>query len=254
MFDSICRDYGLDPTARLKSLSASIAVHAAVFGLMGVTPLLLIEGSPMEEPLVMLFNPVEMPAPVIQTAAGSFEKPAAGGAVTSSPAGKVAIPPDAWVEPGRIPVTIPPPSDDYFAAIGVLDWPGGPPAGPSEENTGGRIVRDWIGQESGPPPLPSPPELKKPIRVGSLAPSKLIHRVDPPYPILAKKMRIEGTVCLEAVIDEEGNVTDVTVMSGHATLSDAAVKAVRQWKYTPTVQNGEPVPILAIIRVVFKLR
>jgi protein TonB len=78
-------------------------------------------------------------------------------------------------------------------------------------------------------------------------------RVPPVYPKLALQSRVGGIVDLEAVIDEEGNVTDVQVIKGHMLLQKAAMDAVRQWKYTPTVQNGEPIKVIAKIQVIFKI-
>jgi periplasmic protein TonB len=63
---------------------------------------------------------------------------------------------------------------------------------------------------------------------------------------------VQETVILSIVVDEDGNVTDVKVLKGHPLLNDEAVKAVKQWKYTPTVLNGEPVPITGTVNVVFK--
>jgi protein TonB len=77
--------------------------------------------------------------------------------------------------------------------------------------------------------------------------------VNPVYPVIAVKARIMGTVILEAVLDEEGGISTVKVLSGHPFLADAAVQAVKQWKYSPTILNGEPVPVIATITVVFRL-
>ena len=62
----------------------------------------------------------------------------------------------------------------------------------------------------------------------------LIHRVEPPYPAIARSARIQGSVMLKAVIDREGSIQDLELVSGHPMLVPAAIGAVRQWRYRPT--------------------
>lgn len=249
MFDSICREGSLNPATGFMSLFASIVVHAFVVGLLLVVPLVFIKGLP-QEPFVYLLSP---PMPVIKIPSlspPSTDRPAgrlSGGAAVF----QTSIPLEGMRSLSKIPRGIPVPRDEMPLNIGI---PGG--YGDSLP-FGGTAVDAGIAWPSGifkPPPLPEPPRKPAPVRVGSLEPSKLIRKVDPVYPVLARRARISGTVILEAVIDEEGNVLNVTVLSGHQTLCDAAADAVKQWKYTPTIQNGEPVSILAVISVVFKLR
>ena len=75
----------------------------------------------------------------------------------------------------------------------------------------------------------------------------------PVYPPLARQARISGTVRLEAVIAFNGAVQSLRVASGHPLLAQAALDAVRQWVYQPTLLNGEPVEVLTQIDVNFKL-
>lgn len=83
--------------------------------------------------------------------------------------------------------------------------------------------------------------------------SKLINRVEPKYPELAKRARIQGIVLLQVTVDEFGNVAEVKVIRGHPLLNDGAVGAVSQWKYSPTLLNGEPVQVIATVTVNFIL-
>ena len=83
---------------------------------------------------------------------------------------------------------------------------------------------------------------------------ELLHRVNPEYPELARRARMEGFVILQAVIDKQGNVTDVEVLRGLGLgLDVAAMDAVKQWKYTPTTYNGRPVEVILTVNVVFQL-
>lgn len=82
---------------------------------------------------------------------------------------------------------------------------------------------------------------------------KLAHRVDPGYPEEALSQHIEGAVQLRATISAEGQVDSVSVVSGDSTLASAAADAVRQWRYAPTLLNGNPVPIEQAITVTFSI-
>jgi len=105
--------------------------------------------------------------------------------------------------------------------------------------------------ELAPPP---PPASREPIRLhaGMQAPRKIVN-VPPHYPPHAQSARVEGTVVLDAVIDPTGRVTDVRVTHSVNLLDQAAVEAVRQWRFTPTLLNGEPVSILLTVTVRFTL-
>jgi TonB family protein len=93
------------------------------------------------------------------------------------------------------------------------------------------------------------------IRIsGDVQESKLIRRMEPIYPELALKARVQGKVVLGITVDEEGSVTDVNMVTGHPLLNQAAIDAVRQWKYSPTFLNGAPVPVIATVSVVFRLK
>jgi TonB family protein len=105
-------------------------------------------------------------------------------------------------------------------------------------------------------PPPPPPKLSKeePIRVEPTAQElKLIRRVEPVYTELARRARIQGKVVLVVTVNEEGNVSDARVISGHPLLGETALIAVRQWKYSPTSFDGEPVPVITTVTVTFDL-
>lgn len=81
----------------------------------------------------------------------------------------------------------------------------------------------------------------------------LIYRVQPQYPPLARQARIQGSVVLQAVISREGAIEKLQVLSGHPMLVQAAVEAVRHWRYRPYVLNGEPVEVETEVTVNFVL-
>ena len=92
------------------------------------------------------------------------------------------------------------------------------------------------------------------IRVsGSIQAARLIHRVDPVYPALARQVRISGTVELAGVIGVDGHIRELRVTSGHPLLVGAALEAVRQWVYQPTLLGGHPVEVITTISVIFRL-
>lgn len=114
-------------------------------------------------------------------------------------------------------------------------------------------VSDRTAQYSRMPALPSSADDAR-VRVnGELQESRLISKVNPEYPALARQARIQGVVRLEAAISKEGAVDKVQVISGHPLLLQPAIDAVRQWRYQPTLLNGEPVAVLTRIDVNFVL-
>jgi protein TonB len=81
----------------------------------------------------------------------------------------------------------------------------------------------------------------------------LISRVDPIYPPLAKQTHLQGSVVIDAIIDEHGQIMEVKVISGPPLLIQAAMDAVRKWRYEPTYLNEEPVPVQLNVTVTFRL-
>jgi len=93
-----------------------------------------------------------------------------------------------------------------------------------------------------------------PVRIGGdIQPPRRLVNVPPTYPPEAIKARITGVVTIEAVISTQGDVSDARVVSGVPGLDDAALEAVRQWRFTPTLLNGEAVPVIMTVTVAFNL-
>jgi periplasmic protein TonB len=99
-------------------------------------------------------------------------------------------------------------------------------------------------------PAPAPKRMRIPAR---MAEANLVYDVAPKYPPEAGRERIEGIVVLMAVIGKDGTVRDVRVESGLPLLAQAAIEAVKQWRYRPYFLNGEPVEIDSLITINFNL-
>jgi periplasmic protein TonB len=161
---------------------------------------------------------------------------------------------DLMKAPTVIPKTIqqvkdqpePPPQPSVGVVGGV---PGGMPGG-----TPGGVLGSILTSSALAPPPPPKAAAPKRIRVSAgVEAAQIITKTQPEYPALAKMARIQGTVKLEALISKEGTIQDLKVMSGHPLLVNAAVQAVQQWRYRPTLLSGEPVEVQTEIDVIFTL-
>jgi protein TonB len=83
--------------------------------------------------------------------------------------------------------------------------------------------------------------------------ASIINQTRPLYPPLARQARIQGNVVLHAIIDKEGKVAQLEVISGHPLLVQSALDAVKQWRYKPTTLNGDPVEVDTTITVTFTM-
>lgn len=138
------------------------------------------------------------------------------------------------------------PEEALMAAPGGV--PGGIPGGLAGGIPGGMM--SGIAAPSAPAMVSEGP--KKPVRVGGdVKPPRLISGPSPVYPLLAKQSRIAGVVVIEAIIDEHGNVVELRAISGHPLLIPAAMKAVSQRKYEPTVLDGSATPVDLRVEVTF---
>jgi protein TonB len=105
-----------------------------------------------------------------------------------------------------------------------------------------------------PPPPPPPQTEQKPVRPGAgIRPPVKVHDVAPIYSPAALAARIQGTVIIEATIAVDGRVQSARVLRSPPLLDEAALTAVRQWVYTPTLLNGVPVPVIMTVTVMFQL-
>src|SRR6185503_6267751 len=127
---------------------------------------------------------------------------------------------------------------------------GGVVGGISGGSTGG-VLGGVLSAANTPPPKVAPPQK---IRVSSgVAAGNLINQVKPIYPPIAKQAHISGTVLLSATISKNGTIENLKVISGHPMLTQAALEAVRQWRYKPYMLSGEPTEVETQITVNFNL-
>ncbi len=138
-----------------------------------------------------------------------------------------------------------------------------PPIGAPPDIPGGNSTSDSYADmplDTIPVKPPSPPEpmVAKPIppkriHVGTMEESRLIYKVQPAYPHIAQQIRLQGVVEFTAVISKSGSIENLQLVHGHPMLVAAARDAILQWRYKPTLLNGEPVEVITNIIVNFAL-
>jgi periplasmic protein TonB len=218
---------------RLCTIVASITAHVAVLVLLVIVPLVAVGALPSPHAAIEFtrVSAAELP---------EVPPPPRGGERTPAVAPRAAAPTEA---PDRIQPEMERPAPptpgipiDGPAGIGPAGFPGGEP----------------LLNLPGPPPPPKP---REPVRPGGdiRVPQKIRH-VAPVYPPIALSSRVEGTVILEAVLGENGRIRDLRVLRSIALLDRAAMDAVRQWQFTPTLLNGVPVPVVMTVTVTFQLK
>jgi periplasmic protein TonB len=94
---------------------------------------------------------------------------------------------------------------------------------------------------------------REPIRISSLSEGALLRRVQPIYPPPARNARIQGPVVMVALIDTDGRIVNLRLVSGNPLLVEAAMNAVKQWRYRPYILNSQPIEVETQITVVFSL-
>jgi protein TonB len=111
------------------------------------------------------------------------------------------------------------------------------------------------GLEAAPPPPPPPPPPAAPVRVGgNIKPPTKTRDVKPTYPAIAQSARVQGVVIIEATIGPNGSVQEAKVLRSIPLLDAAALEAVKQWTFSPTLLNGVPVPVIMTVTVNFTLQ
>jgi protein TonB len=243
---------GANATRKASSVFVSFLVQCALITVAVLVPLIYTETLPKTQLTSFLVAPPPPPPPPPPPAAAAPVK-----VVKVAPrqfdAGRLMAPKAIPKEIAMIKEDDMPPA----AAAGVV---GGVPGGVPGGATGG-VIGGIIGSvpTAAPPPPPPVKEAPKPvtpkqIRVGgNVQAAKLLNQPKPSYPPLARQARIQGVVRFNAVIGRDGAIQNLTLVSGHPLLVPAATEAVRQWRYQPTLLNGEPVEVVTQIDVNFTL-
>lgn len=163
------------------------------------------------------------------------------------------------------PFTAPPRIENLVSVkrdlVDPVDFPGVGPVGPPQTTgfPGESPFSPDLGKAPPPQPKAKPAEVAKAapptsLRVQSdVQASKLIHQVKPPYPPMALQTRTQGVVRMQAIIARDGSIQQLKVIMGHPLLVQAAVDAVKQWRYSPTTLSGQPVEVVTQIDVNFVL-
>jgi protein TonB len=220
-----------------KTLPISLALHALALLFIIIVPILQPAELPEPTSVVKAFFVEPAPAPPPPPP----PPPPAPRAAVSRP-----IPKPVMEEAPKFtaPVAVP---DQIKPEEGInLGIEGGVPGG-VEGGVPGGVVGGVVGgiQEAAP---------VQAVRVGGqIKEPKKLKAVNPVYPDIAKQARVQGVVILECTISPQGKVTNVTVLRGIPLLDAAAIEAVKQWVYTPTLLNGVPVPVIMTVTVNFKL-
>jgi periplasmic protein TonB len=232
--DTLLESAGKSRSGNAWAAVGSLAVQLVFLVALLVIPLFHTETLPKRQTLTMLF----VPPPAAASGVTTFRVP------TPTHTSKSISIPAAM----HMTHETPPPSVDTTG--GVV---GGVPGGLVGGVPGGVLTAVLNGTHSVPVLAKTSPTPKR-MRIASrVAEANLIHDVAPTYPPEAGRARIEGTVVLLAVIAKNGTVQDVRVESGLPVLAEAAIDAVKQWRYKPYLLNGEPIEVVSQITINFNL-
>jgi protein TonB len=225
--------------------AVSFLIHFAILTLLLFLPLYFSQGIDMnrlETTLLVAPMPPMAPAPP--------PPPSVARVVHVAPR---VFTPEKLTAPTFIPKAVPTvssdaaPPEEAFAA-GASAIPGGVLGGQIGGITGG--MPSVVAPVAAVPALEAP---KRPVRIGGdVKPPRLIYGPAAVYPILASQSHVHGMVVIEAIIDEHGNVIQEKAVSGHPLLIPAALKAVSERKYEPTILDGEPTPVDLRVEVNFQ--
>jgi protein TonB len=228
-----------DGTRRLAALPAAVAVHALALGVMAVGQVWAVD--PVRDVVLVPPLVVHLPVP-LGSGNGSPARRNAGRAAQTR------VHQQRVVQPVVVPVdaasaTDREPSSDVAQVPGTEGFEDGPGTGPGiGDGPGGTGLDDGVSPEA-------------PMRVGGAVRAPVpILRPAPRYPEIARKARIEGTVLVEATIDQAGTVVDARVLHDIGMgCGQAALDAIRGWRYEPATLNGRPVSVYLEVRVSFQL-
>ncbi len=229
---------------RRRSLLISLALQAALLAALVLLPLLA-TGSRL---VYLRMTPVP-PYPV-----SPHGNPDAPGGTARPPKAHPVHPNTPIYPPPRVPGPVSTAdrgsNDSRLSDVGPETGPPGIPGGTQV----GPVDPRWTSRMPAAPPAVGPQAKPRPVVSEGVQQAMLAHRVDPVYPEFARRIHLEGTVQLHAVIGRDGAVRSLEVLRGHPILAQAAREAVSQWRYRPTLLNGEPVEVETYVTVIFQLQ
>jgi len=239
MFDLIVTGHRKTPHGDTVPIMLSLSLHSVAAVTVVIVSLLWVTDSVPQTPTMMAFvaaaappPPPPPPAPRIKTEPRNPQP--------ASPTHA----PGEMVAPSEAPTMLPANSGtDGEEELGV---PGG-----VEGGIAGGVVGGVVADIPSPAPPPAP---TTPVRIGGeLRPPALVSRVEPIYPEFAVRAHVEGVVILEAIVGVDGCVEDVRILRSIQLLNQAAIDAVRQWRYAPLLLNGNPVRFILTVTVAFHI-
>jgi periplasmic protein TonB len=224
------------------AIPASMALHAVAVVMIVIAPLLGGDALPELSQGVRAFfvEPIAAPPPPPPPPPAA-RAPAAARIAPKAPAAA----PIGFVAPIEVPIEIGP---EEGLALGGIE-------GGAEGGVEGGVPGGVVGGVVGGLPDAAPPLPVKAVRVGGdIHEPRKVRDVAPVYPDVAMRAHVEGIVIIEATIDAGGRVVDATVLRSIPVLDEAALEAVRQWLYSPTLLNGVPTPVIMTVTVSFRLK
>jgi periplasmic protein TonB len=239
--DSLLESGGRLKTRSKTTTTIAFIAQIAFVGVLVLIPLIYTEALPKQQLMTFLVAPPPPPPPPPPPAAAPVVK--VHKVETDLNNGQLRTPTAIPKKVAMIKEDEPPPS----AGAGVMGGVAGGVPGGSMGGVIGGIV------SSAPVAVPKAVTPQK-VRVSQgVSEGLLLHKVTPQYPPLAKQARIQGSVVLQATIGKDGSILNLRVASGHPMLTQAALEAVKQWKYKPYMLNGEAVEVETTVQVNFTL-
>jgi len=231
--------------ARSLTLLLSLLTHGVLVAALIIVPLLMADVLPTPADAVHAF--FVAPPPLAAPPPPPPPPPAGLRSAAKAPPVPRPTEPPKFVAPTEVPSELPPADEGFDLGI-----EGGVPGGVEGGVPGGVLGGIVGGLPLAPLPKPTPPP--RVVRVGGqLVAPELVQKVTPEYPELARTARLAGVIILEAQVDTSGRVKSVRVLRGQPLLNDAAVDAVKQWRYRPLLLNGVPTEFILTVTVMFNL-
>jgi protein TonB len=238
--DSLVESSGKLKTKRGVTTLLSFSVQMLVICILILIPLIYTEALPKSQMMTFLVAPPPPPPPPPPPAAAPVKVVKIETEVINN----------QLRQPTKIPEKVKMIKEEEAPQVASAGVMGGVPGGVPGGSMGG-VLGGIVSASSLPPPKVAPPQK---VRVSSgVMQGNKISGPSPTYPAIAKTARIQGTVVLEATISKTGTIENLHAVSGPPMLYQAAIDAVRQWRYKPYLLNGEPVEVGTTVNVIFNL-